>query len=187
MARKRDNAEDRFDFVLMDYVRQQYPTMEERFTHIGNGEARPKVLNKKTGKWVCPAGEKLKRKGMKPGVWDYYYGQPSGVWPSLWLENKIPPNGLTEAQKTWGANMRHCGHMTIVLFGAKDSTDRRGMDEAKMVIDKWVAGLAVDLLWLRDTPTWGERKKARETSWAREQLREHAERRATGFVANYRS
>lgn len=65
----------------------------------------------------------LKAEGVKAGVPDCCLPVARGRYHSLWLEVKRADhsNHATEAQWEWITNLRYCGNMAVVCYGADEA------------------------------------------------------------------
>jgi hypothetical protein len=86
--------------------------------HIPNGGARPYRVSAK-GKRYSVEGEKLKRMGVKAGVWDYHL-PVARVWEGVpymgvWIEFKSKDGRLSKEQKEFGRLMRRLGHALLIV------------------------------------------------------------------------
>ena len=59
---------------------------------------------------------KLKKEGVKAGVWDIAVDWPSGGYHGLRIEMKHGKNKLTEQQEVWGVRYREAGYDTVVCY-----------------------------------------------------------------------
>lgn len=109
----------------MDWCNLQSNLITELKTiyHIPNGGARPAHyrFNHATGKpqRVSVEGGKLKRMGVKPGVWDYHLPIPrqwEGTWyAGAWLEFKSKDGELSPEQREFAAAMGQNRHLMFVF------------------------------------------------------------------------
>lgn len=91
----------------------QYLTMLERhgefiYTFSGNGGLRDK--------WT---GAILKRCGLRPGVWDYYFRTPGRH--AHWLEMKYGKNDLSPLQEKWRDALEPMGDTFSVAWSAEEA------------------------------------------------------------------
>lgn len=59
-------------------------------------------------------GAKLKRKGVRPGIADYMFMQPSRRYNSLWIEFKCGKNKQTKAQEEFQQIVYETGGKYVV-------------------------------------------------------------------------
>lgn len=88
------------------------------YTFSGNG-----------GKRHISVATKLKRMGLRAGVWDYYF-RAHGV-PSLWIEMKHGRNGLTREQMDWHDELVQMGDTFNVCYSAEEAL--RALIERKII------------------------------------------------------
>lgn len=100
--------------AYFDWVRIQANQNEnyETIIHIPNGGMRHIVV-----------AFQLKRGGVTPGVWDVLIACPRGGHAGVWIEFKMPSNGLTKDQKRWGELMRKRGYRLHVAYSADDAIE----------------------------------------------------------------
>lgn len=105
--------------ALHDWATRQSVTLPvlRLLIHIPNGGARPFVITK-DGRRYSPEGQKLRRMGVQPGVWDYFMPVPRIVgdrqYAGLWIEMKDKDAELTEDQKWWGNQMAEQSYATVI-------------------------------------------------------------------------
>jgi hypothetical protein len=75
------------------------------------------------GAWTKNIWEaaKLKRAGLKKGVWDVHVAWPTKKNPGLYIEFKIGKNKLTPEQEEWGERSRAKGYATAVCYDMDDA------------------------------------------------------------------
>ncbi len=66
---------------------------------------------------------KLKREGVKRGVWDVFCGFPMAGAPGLWLEFKHGKNRLTTEQKDFQTAMEIVGYKTAVCYSWESAAE----------------------------------------------------------------
>lgn len=78
-----------------------------KYSYIANGELRPATIDKK-GKRYSRVGTELKIKGVRKGIFDYYFcvkrictfgGIDVEIGFDIWLEAKAPDGVMTKEQK----------------------------------------------------------------------------------------
>ncbi len=84
---------------------------------------------------------RLKRAGLKPGVFDLLITLPRGEWHALWCEMKKPRDefsgpaavrsAVSEEQRAFGTLQQRLGYRTVVCYG---------YDEARRAIEHYVSG-----------------------------------------------
>lgn len=75
---------------VFNWLAYQYPALNRRIYAIPNGGLRNKVV-----------AAKLKREGVKPGVYDIFCSVPAGGWHGMYMEMKVGRNTLSEEQKAF--------------------------------------------------------------------------------------
>ena len=88
----------------------------EMFTATANGGKRPQVRNQKTGSYYSPVAVKLKKSGVRAGVWDILLDCPSGQYHGFRGEMKWGRNKLSTEQEAWGERYRRRGYFTFVAY-----------------------------------------------------------------------
>lgn len=90
---------------------------------IPNGAHLPRKLIK--GKWVPIHAIRLKKEGLKPGVYDLFLPVPANGYHGLYIEVKTPGkiNNRSKEQKEWGNSMDSLGYKNIVIDNAQDGVD----------------------------------------------------------------
>lgn len=78
------------------------------YTFSGNG-----------GKRHITTAIRLKRMGLKAGVWDYYF-RKAGL-PTHWIEMKYGKNGLTKEQTEWREELSAMGDTFAIHYSAEDA------------------------------------------------------------------
>lgn len=76
------------------------------YTFSGNGGLRDKIV-----------ASILKRCGLTPGVWDYYFRAPGK--PTLWIEMKHGKNGTSTSQEKWREQLEPLGDIFEVCYSAE--------------------------------------------------------------------
>jgi len=87
-------TEHQIQSSFFQWIRIARKDLEPYIFAIPNGGLR--------SKW---AGAKLKREGLKPGVFDIFIAIPNARWHGLWLEFKAGKNKLTDNQIIFMNNM----------------------------------------------------------------------------------
>lgn len=64
---------------------------------------------------------KLKKEGVKSGVWDIHIPISKDGWAGLWIEMKVKPNKLTDEQKAFGERMQGFGHKLAVCYSFEEA------------------------------------------------------------------
>lgn len=70
------------------------------------------------GKRHITVAAKLKRMGLRAGVWDYYFRR-KGL-PTHWIEMKFGRNTLTDEQKAWRAELEAMGDTFSVCYTSEE-------------------------------------------------------------------
>lgn len=105
---RRAGPETREAAALNDWVLARYPLVWRRMTHIPN--------ERQNAKEAMVAG----LMGAKAGTFDYWFGEPRGVWHGMWLELKATGRTWTNVslyQRQFGAEQRDAGYFTAVAYG----------------------------------------------------------------------
>lgn len=91
--------EDKLQEQCANAIDKVYPKLW--WWHTPNGGMRHKLI-----------AYRLKRMGVKPGVFDITVAEPSALYHGLFIELKTPENknGLSTAQKEFGAAMAQRGY-----------------------------------------------------------------------------
>lgn len=105
IKRKDENAEC---VVLNTYLLMLERHCDFAYTFSGNGGLRDK--------WVAAL---LKRCGLRPGVWDYYFRRINR--PTHWIEMKHGKNGLSEKQERWRDALEPMGDTFSVAYSAEEA------------------------------------------------------------------
>ena len=129
----------------MDWAAMQSATISELslLIHYPSGGLRPYRINPKSGARYSVEGQKLKRMGVRPGVWDYllpcprWYGNE--LHTGLWIEMKAPGAKLSEEQEAWRGAMLGQG---FAMFVAES------WDAARLAILAYLNILASDKITL---------------------------------------
>ncbi len=64
---------------------------------------------------------KLKKEGVRAGVWDVHIPISKDGWAGMWIEMKVKPNKLTPEQKAFGALMQDAGHKLAVAYSFEEA------------------------------------------------------------------
>lgn len=117
----RAGPETREAAALNDWVLRRHPLVWRRMTHIPN--------ERQNAKEAMVA----QLMGAKSGTFDYWFGEPRGVWHGFWLELKA--TGRTWAsvslhQRQFGAEQSDAGYFTAIAYG---------LDHAMVIIDDYFA------------------------------------------------
>lgn len=111
---------------LIHYLHVRYSRRKDvSWLHIPNGEARPGFYNKR-GKWICPAGARLKEMGTRKGSCDILIFK--GIIPH-WLELKAPGEKPSPDQLLFMEEMESLGHRVAWTDDAL---------QAVAIIDRWL-------------------------------------------------
>ncbi|MEW6655154.1 MAG: VRR-NUC domain-containing protein [Bacteroidota bacterium] len=84
---KRINLEEQIQIGFFEYVGWRYPKIAPFIFHVPNGGTRH----------ICEA-KKLKKMGVRRGIWDVFVNIPSHRFNGLWIEFKANHNKLTKEQ-----------------------------------------------------------------------------------------
>jgi len=96
-------------FQLAGYNEGHYPCL--RWMHaVPNGGLRNRNV-----------AMKLKREGVKAGVWDVFLPYPSGGWHGLYIEFKFDTNKLTDNQIEFGDYLKQAGYCRVVAYDAGEA------------------------------------------------------------------
>lgn len=104
MKSEREHREQSAVVQWARFHAKRYPELDLLFA-VPNGGARNKVT-----------AAKLKREGVRRGVWDLWLPVRRSPWSGLVVEMKIKPNGLTPDQGEFGAAIADQGFQTIVAY-----------------------------------------------------------------------
>jgi hypothetical protein len=102
---KRSNLEEQIQINFFEYVSLQYPTLAPFIFHIPNGGSRNIV-----------EAVKLKRMGVRRGVWDVFVNLPSKNYCGLWIEFKSGKNKLTKEQEIFLESIKNNRQMHAVCY-----------------------------------------------------------------------
>lgn len=99
--------EDIQSIILYDWI--IFNKLDDICFHVGNERS------------VSPqAGSIFKRKGIKPGVSDYFIMRPMTPYHGLIIELKIKPNKPTDLQLKFLETMNKEGYLAVVRWSAKE-------------------------------------------------------------------
>jgi len=100
--------------AFMDYMRYHEDALPElRWIHaIPNGGARDVVT-----------GARMKREGVKAGVWDVFLPYPCGDYHGLYIEFKHGKNKLTPEQREFGEYVEMHGYKTGVAYTVEEAIE----------------------------------------------------------------
>lgn len=87
-----------------------YTTLGEYCFAIANG-----------GKRHVLTALKLKREGVKPGVFDVFCSIPSHRYPGFYIEFKMPGKKLTDEQEIFARRMSNAGYLCHVYTDAMEA------------------------------------------------------------------
>ena len=88
----------------LPHTKKRFPNIERIFA-IPNGGFRHRTT-----------AMKLKKEGVKAGVWDLFLPVPIGEFHGLFIEMKRKPNKLTEDQTNWGVYLQSVGYVCAVCW-----------------------------------------------------------------------
>lgn len=113
MIRRKDSEhkEQVLLFQWADAVRQRFPDLEMLIA-IPNG-----------GKRHIGTAVKMKKEGVKSGVWDVFLPVPSGIYHGLWIEMKSLKGSLSENQRKWGGMCSLQGYRMVVCRSWHEAKD----------------------------------------------------------------
>lgn len=111
--RNRTNSETKEQEILFDTLAQLYPSIFQATFAIVN-----------EGKMPVQYRTKLKKRGLKPGVWDVFCAIPKRGFSGLWLELKVGYNKLTDNQQSWQAIVDNNGYAWAVCYGWQEAFSR---------------------------------------------------------------
>ena len=106
------------NWTYLPTTRFKYPKIEKIFA-IPNGGARPQKSLK--GIDVPLVGWKLKKEGVKAGVWDLFLPVPLHGYHGLFIEMKRKGGRMTLNQKEWGEYFESVGYACVVCQGCEDA------------------------------------------------------------------
>ena len=103
-------AEDIESIKLYDWIR--FNKLDDITFHIGNERS------------VSPqSGAIFKRKGIKPGVSDYFIGKAKLGYHGLWIELKVKGGKVSEAQKEFLQTVNANGYLGVVRWSADEAIE----------------------------------------------------------------
>lgn len=105
-------SEHQIQAAYFDWVRvkeKQDPTYSCIFA-IPNGGARH-----------IATAVKMKKEGVRSGVWDIHIPISKDGWAGMWIEMKVKPGKLTPEQKAFGARMQDAGHKLAVCYSFEEA------------------------------------------------------------------
>lgn len=112
------NYEDAQCCALMEWATLQSATIPDLKTlfHIPNGGSRNII-----------EAAKLKRMGVRRGVFDYFLATPrlieGNLYSGAWLEMKAPKGRLKPEQKDWAQMMNDRGYVVAVCYDWEQARD----------------------------------------------------------------
>lgn len=99
--------EDVESIILYDWIK--FNNLDDICFHVGNERT------------VSPqTGSIFKRKGIKPGVSDYFIMRPMRPYAGLIIELKIKPNKPTDLQLKFLESMNKEGYLAVVRWSASE-------------------------------------------------------------------
>ena len=75
-------------------------------------------------------GMRLKRQGVKKGVFDVFMSIPKKGYPGLYIEFKVSPNKPTKEQREFQQRVRNVGYLAEVCYD---------FDEAKELVEDYLS------------------------------------------------
>lgn len=103
-------SEDIESIKLYDWIR--FNKLDDITFHIGNERS------------VSPqAGAIFKRKGIKPGVSDYFIGRAKLGYHGLWIELKVKGGKVSDYQKEFLATMNREGYLSVIRWSADEAIE----------------------------------------------------------------
>ena len=141
------NPEDVICIQLLRWYRLKYTTHYHDLWHCPNGGYR-----------AMKTAKLMKDLGTLPGVSDYVLDVECGPYRTLYLEIKTETGRPETSQILFAQRRRENGHMAIFAYG---------LDEAKEVVNQWMAGDWAGLEWRNHYEKKSERNriiKARENN-----------------------
>ena len=102
--------EDIESIIFYDWIR--YNHLDDICFHIGNERSVS-----------SQAGAIFKRKGIKPGVSDYFIMRPMAPYAGLIIELKIKPNKPNDLQLKFLADMNKEGYLAVVRWSAHEAIE----------------------------------------------------------------
>lgn len=132
----RRHFEDDLQIAAFEWHKWQYPRVP--FLAIPNGANLQKRRNK-YGKVFCSEAVKLKKMGMRPGVFDGFIPYPVHPYFGLWVEFKIKPNKPTPEQLKFQSDMRSLGYAAEIIYTFLDYQNliKAYLNEDKNRIDRY--------------------------------------------------
>ena len=118
---RRAGPETKEAAALNDWVLARHPVVWRRMTHIPNERQNAKE---------AMVAELM---GAKAGVFDFWFGEPRGVWHGFWLELKATGrtwSSVSLHQRQFGADQAAAGYFTAIGYG---------LDHAMAIIDDYLA------------------------------------------------
>ncbi len=112
-----NHYEDDMHFVFYQEAKLKYPWAEYLYK-IEHGGKRP-----------LKTAVRLKKSGVKKGIFDFLLKISAGKYSCLWIEFKYGKNKLTTDQETFMRQCIECGEKCIVCYS---------IDEAFTEIDKYL-------------------------------------------------
>jgi len=113
-----EGHEDQFQIALATYL----DSLGVLWFHVAN-ERKTNVRQARNGSFYSPAGNKLKAKGVKPGVPDVWIIVPQGEYPGLILELKTKSNKVTPEQGAWLDSLNTCGYLALATWSLDQAID----------------------------------------------------------------
>lgn len=112
-------TEEQECFGLMEWISLQ-PDLLPYFFHIPNGGTRSKVKvqTSKIVKLISFEGIRLKKMGVRAGVFDYFLAIPRGEFHGLFIEMKRKKFSTESiAQKQFQLNMHEKNYVALFCYG----------------------------------------------------------------------
>lgn len=97
----------------LNWVEHHYPDIFKDTYHFAN--ERFFIPNENGSHFQ--AGRKLKRMGVKKGVYDIFHAVPCDGYNGLWIEIKSEKGKLSTEQISFGERMISRGYMAIAVWG----------------------------------------------------------------------
>lgn len=110
-VKTREDDEQETLFLMLDHLLPQYPILRFIY-HVPN-----------QGNASIQRGAKLRRMGVRSGVWDIGFDQRGHGGASLRIEMKVGTNGLSDTQMDWGHFYSISGFRMAVCYSAQDALD----------------------------------------------------------------
>ena len=99
-------------FQWSKLMQHQYPELSLLHA-IGNGNASRSVIQ----------GARMKREGVKSGVFDLFMPVARGIHHGMYVEMKIKGGRVSENQKWWLIETTKQGYLSVVCYGWQEASE----------------------------------------------------------------